>query len=580
MSTPVKTYPSLAPSVPIFSHSIFTHLLTKDGELIGGHAPELPAFTDAPSGTTITRRQLRDFSLALGHGLKSLGAQRGDTVLVFSPNSLNYPVLLLGALSAGLRCTLANNAYTSHELVHQYTDSRAHFVFSTEDGLPTVRAMFKEIGVGEEGEKRIIVLSNSLAWAGGPDAASKPESAGLPRMEDLLSSGSLEKEEKFDGDLAHETAFLCYSSGTTGKPKGVETTHQNLTSVVDIVNESYPHEIGGSMLGFLPFYHIYGSVMLLFLNIKMGDPCYIMPRFDPVQFCSNIQKYKIPVVLVVPPVLVFLSRHPVVQKFDFSVLKLLISGAAPLGPDLTKQVTERFRSMNADVAVVQGFGMTESSPTTHLLPMADAATKTGSIGVLLSNLEARLVDEGVDAEEGKPGELWIKGPTIMKGYLNNEAATKHTITEDGWFKTGDVAIRDKEGHFFIVDRVKELIKYKGFQVPPAELESVLLGHPEVADAAVIGVYDHQEATELPRAYVVHAEPHKVTTDELKLAFGQAVAKSIESKVARHKFLRGGVVVIDVVPKSAAGKILRRELRERAKVELASGIGATSPVPPC
>jgi len=259
-----------------------------------------------------------------------------------------------------------------------------------------------------------------------------------------------------------------------------------------------------------------------------------------------------------------------------SSLQTLFSGAAPLGAALTKQVIGRLltkRKGKGPVHILQGYGLTETSPTTHLVPTSHAESKVGTIGILLPNLEARLVVDGdgdgnIDAEEGQPGEIWIKGPTVMKGYLNNPTATADAITPDGWFKTGDIAIRDKDGFYSIVDRRKELIKYKGFQVPPAELESVLLTHPDVADAAVIGVDSAREATELPRAYVVHANPEAVKAEADRLAFSESVKKWIQGKVARHKFLRGGVVVINVVPKSAAGKILRREIRDRAKVELA------------
>ncbi|KAF7326085.1 Amp binding protein [Mycena kentingensis (nom. inval.)] len=245
--------------------------------------------------------------------------------------------------------------------------------------------------------------------------------------------------------------------------------------------------------------------------------------------------------------------------------------------------------------------MTELSPTTHILPIADSVRKMGSIGTLLPNLRARLVrDDETDVADGEPGELWIHGPTVMKGYLNNAAATLDCVTPDGWFKTGDVAIRDGEGFYYIVDRKKELIKYKGFQgvfggvfglkmtplaVPPAELEGVLLTHPEIADAAVIGVEDTIQATELPRAYIVHAAPQNIKTPSARAAFARSVVKWMEGQVARHKFLRGGVVVIDAIPKSAAGKILRRELRELAKREskrssalvAVSGINSVGPL---
>ncbi|KAK0460922.1 AMP binding protein [Desarmillaria tabescens] len=544
-----KIYTSPDPSVPIVSRSIFTHLLAKDGDLVGGHPASLPAFVDSASGTTITRAQLRSLALSLGYALRNhpkIGAKRGDTVLVYSPNSLAWPVAVFGSISAGLRTTFANNGYTSRELAHQYRDSRASYVFTTEEGLPTVREMFKTIGIGSAGEEKILLLSSSLSWAGGPDASRSPRTAGLLRMEDLLSLGQLKEEEKFEGDLAQETVLLCYSSGTTGKPKGVETTHQNLTSVVDMSNLALSYIAGGPILGVLPFYHIYGAVELLL-------------------FCANIERYKIKLALIVPPIMVVLARHPAVEQYDLTSLKVLVSGAAPLGAALTKQVNDRLRSRNTNCAIVQGYGLTETSPMTHLLPPQDAERKMGSIGILLPNLEARLVDESVDAAEGQPGELWVRGPTVMKGYLNNVEATN----ED--YNAGRM-IDGKNLSSTRVSKASATLLMRTFTnqcltVPPAELESVLLSHPDIADAAVVGVYDAEEATELPRAYVVHAKPHRISTDIEKHTFSRDVSSWIQTKVARHKFLRGGVAVIDIVPKSAAGKILRRELRERAKAEV-------------
>jgi len=228
------------------------------------------------------------------------------------------------------------------------------------------------------------------------------------------------------------------------------------------------------------------------------------------------------------------------------------------------------RKEKGTIDILQGDLCRETSPTVTLMTSADALRKLGSVGLLLPNLEARLVldTEGlVDAKEGGSGELWIKGPSVMKGYLNNPEATQDSITSDKWFKTGDIAIRDEDGFYWVVDRRKELIKYKGFQVPPAELESVLLTHPDIADVAVIGVESTRQATELPRAYIVHAPIGSVKTTAEKLAFADHIQKWIQGKVARHMFLRGGVVVIDAIPKSAAGKILRRELRDLAIQEL-------------
>ncbi|KAJ7108778.1 AMP binding protein [Mycena epipterygia] len=580
-----RIYTSHIPDVPILNTSIFTRLFSSRGPGdVGGFPGSMRAFVDAASGVVLTRAQLKNLALSFAYGLRDHPTtlpfvKRGDTVLIYSPNSLAWPVVLFGSVAAGLRCTLANSAYNSRELAYQYTDSRAKLVLTAEEGITTVRAMFAELGLSKaEGDKRIVVLGNDLRWAGGPASAAAADAAGLVALTDLLSRGTLKEEEKFEGSAANETVYLCYSSGTTGKPKGVETTHQNMTTLVDIVFSAMPSLRPGEqpMIGVLPFYHIYGVANVLNLPFTVACPVVIQTRFEPVQFCANIEKYKIAFAFIVPPILVVLARHPAVEKYDLSTLEYLLSGAAPLGSELVKMVRTRLlskRPPGATLWITQGYGLTETSPSSHMLEFTSSDRKVGSVGHLLPNLKARLVedDDGeIDAEEGKPGELWIHGKTVMKGYLNNIPATKNAITPDGWFKTGDVAIRDSEGHYYIVDRRKELIKYKGFQVPPAELEALLLTHPEIADAAVIGVDSIEQATELPRAYVAHAHPEQVKTAEAKAAFANSIVKWVETRVAKHKFLRGGVAVIDVVPKSAAGKILRRELRDLAKEEVARG----------
>ncbi|KAF8217933.1 AMP binding protein [Mycena galopus ATCC 62051] len=576
-------YKSHLPDVPINNTSIFTKLFAAQTPRDVGEYPESwAAYIDAATGTTLTRGQLKKLALSFAYGLRDHPttqpfARRGDTVLIFSPNSLAWPVVLYGSVAAGLRCTLANSAYTSRELASQYRDSGAKLVLTAEEGISTVQAMFAEMGLSKaDANHKIVVLGSDLRWAGGPAATRHPEGVGLSFLEDLISRGILEKEETFDGAAAHETIYLCYSSGTTGNPKGVETTHQNITTVVDISRAvGFPVPSGGPpVLGFLPFSHIYGVSLVLHYSFFIGVPLVIQTRFEPVQFCANIERYKIALAFVVPPVLVVLAHHPVVDSYDLSSLEYMLSGAAPLSGDLVKMVQKRLlskREPGSMLLINQGYGLTETSPCTHGLEFSSANRKIGSCGVLLPNLKARLVtdDEGqVDAEEGKPGELWIHGAVVMKGYLNNPTATKNAITPDGWFKTGDIATRDTEGYYYIVDRKKELIKYKGFQVPPAELEAILLTHPDIADAAVIGIDSIEQATELPRAYIVHANPAKVASAHANAAFAASVLKWMETKVTKHKFLRGGVVLIDVIPKSPSGKILRRQLRDRAKVDVA------------
>ncbi|KAF7795577.1 hypothetical protein EIP86_006739 [Pleurotus ostreatoroseus] len=570
----MKIYASSFPPLSIPHESVVTYLTRTRFDEFPRHRP---AFTDAETGKTITRGEFRDMLLSMGWGLRhelakrgGVQLQRGDVVMILSPNSLAWPVMLFGGFAAGLRMTLANSAYTPREVLHQWTDSKAKAVLVHPSLLPVLLETFKLLDLSFTDAKRKIIVAD---WGLPPQSSFND----YITMSDILGKGSLAEEEKYTGEQANETALLCYSSGTTGKPKGVETTHRNLVSVIAMVGVGFPnlHEPNPTMLGVLPFYHIYGCVKILQFPFSRGMRTVIMSRFNPVEFCRAIERYAVTQALIVPPMCLVLAHSPAVDKFNLKSLRIMFSGAAPLGGPLVTALRNRLLQVGADVFISQGYGLTETSPTTHLLGTEDCLRKVGWVGPLLPNLEARLVIEDVeDAKEGEPGELWVRGPSIMKGYWNNKEATKNSITPDGWFKTGDIAIRDAEGHYAIVDRRKELIKYKGFQemniskrdlvVPPAELESVLLQHPDIVDAAVIGIVSEQQATELPRAYVVHARGIK---PEEHKAFGQEVQEWIKSRVARHKFLRGGVVVVDSVPKSAAGKILRRELRERAKVEV-------------
>ncbi|KAG1742529.1 AMP binding protein [Suillus lakei] len=567
-------YTSSYPSVPICRRSIFTHILgvsPSSPGTVGSFPASSPAFIDALSGTTISRGTFRSYALQLAfslHNLPSPLENRTKTVLIFSPNSITWPVMMFGAVAAGFRATLANSAYTPDELKYQYTDAGAHLVFVHPSLVGTARTMLRSIGCSEQ-EIRSRVIVAGAQWITGCQRRLKD----LVTITQLLDRGELKEEVSFDGERSNETVYLCYSSGTTGQPKGVETTHYNIVSVLEITQTC-----GVDVLfGCLPYYHIYGGVKLLHLPLFLGAPAVVMAGFDPDGFCAAIARYRVTVGFVVPPMLVVFARHPAIQKHDLTSLKILFSGAAPLGAELVSTVMKRMKGIGADVDIPQGYGLTETSPTVFLLPVPDASSHIGSAGVLLPNLEIRLVGETEgEAHTDIPGagEVWVRGPTIMKGYLNNPTATAEAITPDGWFKTGDIGVRDKDGFFTIVDRRKELIKYKwdrptdtNVSVPPAELESVLLQHAEVADAAVIGIESKEEATELPRAYITPSRP--LSSQETS-SFALGVQDWVSRRVAPHKRLRGGIVIIDKVPKSAAGKILRRELRERAKTDVAEG----------
>ncbi|KAG8738132.1 hypothetical protein FRC10_007254 [Ceratobasidium sp. 414] len=585
MSTP-RIYKSAYPDYVVPRQSVFSKLFPSEP----WYQESLPAFIDAASGRTLSRGDVRDLSLRVGYGVRnSLKTKRGDTIMVFrcvqclwssrelikvhsprSPNSLSWPITLFGCVAAGLRCTLANSSYTPSELAHQLNDSGAGYVFVHPALLQTLFKAFEVLNVpANEANKRVILMNF------GEKAPAGMES--FVQLDSLLRGGKLQEEENFDGDLSNETVYLCYSSGTTGLSKGVE---------------------------YVPTPLIFFMQNLTFAKFTFGIPVVVSPPFNPVDFCSYIQKYKVTCSLIVPPVLVLLASHPAVDKYDLSSLKFFFSGAAPLGAELIARVQARLRTRGANVIIPQGYGLTETSPTCLLLPAGRADEKVGSAGELLPNMEVRLVGEdGVDVKEGEAGEFWLRSASVMKGYLNNPAATEHSITSDGWFKTGDIAVRDKDGFFTIVDRLKELIKYKGFQVPPADLENVLLTHPDIIDAGVIGVYSEEQATELPRltdrlpriadrfskplrvnprhpliivipervvirGYVVHRRGYASLSKSERDAFAKGVQTWIQGKVAKHKFLRGGVAVIEAIPKSAAGKILRRQLRDLAKKELA------------
>jgi 4-coumarate--CoA ligase len=396
-------------------------------------------------------------------------------------------------------------------------------------------------------EDRIILLGGGRdEWSQFRHFTSLGNSAGLSRHGRVKVN-----------DPAKELAFLAYSSGTTGLPKGVMLTHRNLVSnlLMGLAATSITGE--DRLLAFLPFYHIYGLSGLVHQSLYRGLTCIVMEKFDLEQFCKLVQQHKITFSYVVPPVVLGLSKHPVVDKYDLSSLRMMTSAAAPLTKELVDAAYKRLR-----IPVTQAFGLSETSPSTHVQPLELWQSTVGSVGRLLSNQTAKYVSiDETEVPVGEVGELWVKGPNVFAGYWKNEKATANALTSDGYFKTGDIGYQDKDGNFYITDRIKELIKYKGSQVAPAELEGVLLSHDKVNDVAVLGIQRDDLATEVPIAYVV-PRPGTAASPQLE----KDIVDFVASKVANHKKLRGGVKFVEEIPKSAAGKILRRVLKEKYQQE--------------
>ena len=507
----------------------------------GRDRPDAPALIDGLKGDVITHGQLAAYVDRVAANLHSRGLRKGDVVAVFCPNTPWFPVVFHGIAAAGCAMSPINSLYTPDEIAFQLKDSGAKILITISLFMDRAAAAAEKSPLDE-----IIVLDGAEGHA---------------NLFDLLGADA--PSVTVDIDPANDLVTLPYSSGTTGLPKGVMLTHRNL--VANVAQCKPLIEIGEDerIIAVLPFFHIYGLTVLMNQGLAWGGAVVTLPRFDLEDFLRTIQDHKITRAFVAPPILLAMAKHPLVDRYDLSSLTSILSGAAPLDQQLALAAQDRLRKgADSRVSVGQGYGMTELSPVTHTTPDAGAEppgftgeVPKGSVGFAVPDTECRLVDPGTgqDVAEGDRGELWIRGPQVMKGYLNNPDATAGTIDGDGWLHTGDVASVDGNGCYTIVDRVKELIKYKGYQVAPAELEAVLIGHPEIADAAVIGVPDKESGDELPKAFVVRAPGSVITRD--------AVMAYMTEKVAPHKKVRF-VEFIEQVPKSAAGKILRKDLKAR------------------
>jgi acyl-CoA synthetase (AMP-forming)/AMP-acid ligase II len=492
-----------------------------------GQLGDKPALIDGGSGRALSYSELDRSVRSYAAGLAARGFAKGDTFGIFMPNVPEYAVAFHGVLAAGGRCTTANPLYTARELGFQLADAGASMLLTVAPFLEVAREAAAHAGC------EVFVLG---------------EADGAASFSELLGDPAATPDIAIDP--ANDIAAIPYSSGTTGLPKGVMLSHSNL--VANMIQSEAVLGVTSDdvVIAMLPFFHCYGLCVILNLGLRAGATLITHARFEFEQFLDLVERHRATRGYVVPPIALALAKHPAVEGRDLSSLRHVLCGAAPLGADLADACERRI-----GCPVTQGYGMTEMSPITHLVPPFGELNKPGSIGPPIPGTECRLVDPdtGEEVGAGERGELWMRGPHVMQGYLGNPEATAAMIDPDGWLHSGDVAVVDDDGWFTIVDRVKELIKYKAFQVAPAELEAILITHPEVADCAVVGIPD-EEAGELPKAFVVAAG------DELDLA---AVSQFVADQVAPHKRLRA-IEVIEEIPKSPSGKILRRVLRDRER----------------
>ena len=495
------------------------------------------ALVDAATGQEVSYAGLADAVREVGAGLSARGMRPGDVLALCAPNSIEFAVAWYAAASIGAIVTTVNPQCTGDEIARQLRQAGARWMVTTA-GLAeqTLRDVTAEAAIAET-----FVIGEHAAGAipfwslrAAADAPAGPASAS-------------------------DVALLPTSSGTTGLPKSVELTHRNL--VASLCQTWLVHQVAEDdvVMAALPLFHIYGLQITLNLALLAGATVIILPRFGLEAFLRAVQDHRITRAEVVPPMVLGLATAAAVGDYDLSSLRLLTSAAAPLGADLARACGQRL-----GCRVKQAYGMTEVSGGTHIAPDA-GPDRPDSIGPALPGVECRIVDPGTGAElrPGQPGELLVRTAGAMRGYLGDPGATAATIDAGGWVHTGDIVTADHDGWFYVADRVKELIKYKGYQVAPAELEAVLLTHPAVADAAVVRKHDAQ-AGEVPKAFVVLNAP----------ASAQELMAWVAERVARYKRVRQ-VEFTDSIPRSPAGKILRRLLVEQ-DASAAGQVGSGDP----
>ncbi|CAN6207069.1 unnamed protein product [Urochloa humidicola] len=510
--------------------------------------PELssrPCLIDGNTGAVHTYADVDHLSRRAAAALRGLGVARGGVVMSLLRNCPEFAFVFLGAARLGAATTTANPFYTPHE-IHRQADAAGAAVIVTEAcAAEKVRAFAAERGVP------VVTVDGGAGFEG------------CLLLRDLMDAAEpLAADEEVGPD---DVVALPYSSGTTGMPKGVMLTHRSLvTSVAQQVDGENPNLYFSKddvLLCVLPLFHIYSLNSVLLAGLRAGCAIVIMRKFEIGALVELVRAHGVTVAPFVPPIVVEIAKSPRVTAEDLASIRMVMSGAAPMGKDLQ----DAFMAKIPNAVLGQGYGMTEAGPVLAMcLAFAKEPfeVKSGSCGTVVRNAELKIVDPDTGAALGRneSGEICIRGEQIMKGYLNDPEATKNTIDKDGWLHTGDIGYVDNDDEIFIVDRLKEIIKYKGFQVPPAELEALLITHPEIKDAAVVSMKD-ELAGEVPVAFIIRTEDSEISEDEIK----QFVAKEVVFYKRINK-----VFFTDSIPKNPSGKILRKDLRARLAAGITSG----------
>ena len=516
--------------------------------------PDQPALIDAGTGTSLSCGELCRAVDAVAGALAMRGLGPGEAVAVCGFNSTEYAIAAHAVWRAGGVVVTMIPLFTLHEMQQELVDARPRFLFAATGVLDRAREAAGLTGVSE-----VFALGEAVGTSAQPMFAPRSGEGSHGRhSEGVTSIGTLAAEGRsapsIDVNPARDTALILYSSGTTGLPKGVMLTHRNLIAALYQLQAGDLARDTDVLVAISPFFHVVGLHGVLNLGLFTGAPIVMMGRYDLHGFLGAIERHRISSAFLTPPVLNDLTRCPELNRYDLTSLRSILCAAAPLAPMAEQAAADRLGCV-----VRQGYGMTEASGPISTMLAGSEAARRGSVGQLVPSTEGKIVDlaTGEALDTGQTGEILVRGPQVMNGYLNNPGATAVTIEPDGWLHTGDVGYADDEGYLYVVDRVKEIIKYKAYQVAPAELEGVLGTHPAVADAAVVPSPD-DEAGEIPKAFVVLNGA--VTADEL-MAF-------VSARVAPYKRVRA-VEVVDAIPKSPSGKILRRVLVERERAARAT-----------